>query len=152
MFHCNPWRGSYAFAGYSSRASRACNLDAPHTYESRRGRRGTMGVRRPLRYLSYHLDLDEEQRRQVAASFDRVKLERAQADVDHKRSRNKLADEIISDAVSVDQIRNILTERVEADAKMHTVVAKELFEIARVLDPEQRDEFAHLIRTGIVQL
>ena len=36
--------------------------------ETRRHRSGGFGVRRPLRYLSHHLDLDDVQRRKFAAS------------------------------------------------------------------------------------
>ena len=66
---------------------------AQREHRGRRGHRsGSFGVRRPLRYLSYQLDLDESQRRQVAAALDSVKIEREQMAVDEKKMVSELAD------------------------------------------------------------
>jgi hypothetical protein len=153
MFHCNYWsyRHAYAHASsgnrrpfYESRASR-------HSRTSQTGG-GGFGVRRPLRYLSYHLELDESQRRGVAASFERIKLEREQAELDHKKLDASLADQFARADVSVDDLRQALAPRAQTDANMQTVIAKELYEIAAILNADQREEFAHLLRTGVLKL
>ena len=46
---------------------------------------GPFGVRRPLRFLAYKLDLDEAQTAELAAILDDLKTERAQAAVDQRR-------------------------------------------------------------------
>lgn len=150
MFHRNQWPYRYAYAH-----SHSCGIHRleSRAHQSRGGRRhGGFGVRRPLRYLSYHLDLDESQRRQLAASFERIKLEREQAELDKKKSDASLADEFIRSEVSVEELRQALAPRAQIDANLQTVVAKELFEIATMLDAEQREEFAHLLRTGVLKL
>lgn len=146
MFHCYQWPRRYAYAH-----NRSSDTQHPY-YESRGTRHGGFGVRRPLRYLSYHLNLDEAQRRKLAASFERVKLEREQANLDRKRVDASLADEFVQTDVSVDDLRQALEPRLQTDANMQTVIAKELYEIAAVLDAEQREEFAHLLRTGVLKL
>ena len=145
MFNCDPWsrRLAYAHAYASHHHSR---------YESRRARHGGFGVRRPLRYLSYHLDLDDAQRRKVAASFERVKLEREQAKLDRSKCDANVADVFLEDDISVDGLQRALAQRTEIEGNMQAVIAKELYEIANVLDEEQRDEFAHLVRTGVLRL
>ncbi len=44
------------------------------------------GVRRPLRFLAYKLELDEQQVAELAKILDELKTERAQASVDDRRS------------------------------------------------------------------
>ena len=147
MFHCNPWSRRLAYAHAYARA----HPERP-IYESRGRRHGGFGVRRPLRYLSYHLDLDEAQRRKVAASFERVKIEREQAKLDRKKCDTHVADVFLADDVAVEDLQKALEPRGQIERNMQTVTAKELYEIAKVLDDEQRDEFAHLVRTGVLKL
>ncbi len=149
MFNCNHWSRRYAYAHTHSQFTNSKEIPA---YFSRRGRREGMGVRRPLRYLSYHLDLDDDQRRKVAACLDRIKLEREQAILDRKKADSALADEFTRADVSVDDLRKALTPRAEVEAYMQVTLAKELVEIAAILDAEQRQEFAHLLRNGILKL
>lgn len=147
MFHCSRWPQRYAYArGMSDRNYKET------FYETRRASHGGFGVRRPLRYLSYHLDLDEQQRRKVAACFERIKLEREQANLDRKKADGVLADGFLREDVSVDALRQALAPRTQVESNMQIVLAKELVEIASVLDPDQREEFAHLLRTGVLKL
>src|SRR5208283_2006281 len=59
---------------------------------------GSFGVRRPLRFLAYKLDLDEAQVTELAAILHDLKTERAQADVDHRRTTSALADAVASES------------------------------------------------------
>ena len=51
-----------------------------------------LGVRRPLRFLAWKLDLTAEQLESAARILERLKIERAQAAVDQRRSAADLAD------------------------------------------------------------
>src|SRR5438477_3399678 len=49
------------------------------------GEGGGFGVRRPLRFLAYKLELDDRQVPELARILDDLKTERAQAEVDRRR-------------------------------------------------------------------
>ena len=119
------------------------------THDRKSSRRsGNFGVRRPLRYLSYQLDLDESQRRAIAVVLDSLKTEREQAVLDEKKMTADLADLIARPDVSTESLEDTLSARVQSARQVQTHVARALQEIARVLDPDQREEFSYLIRTG----
>ena len=128
---------------------------AHREHRGRRGHRsGSFGVRRPLRYLSYQLDLDESQRRQVAAALDSVKIEREQMALDEKKMVSQLADLVhaggadAESKLSTDALKEALSPRVDSSERLQKRIAKALKQIVEVLDPDQRQEFAYLIRTG----
>src|SRR5215472_5125890 len=57
---------------------------------------GSFGVRRPLRFLAHKLDLDERQIGELARILDELKTERAQAEVDRRRTLSAFADALSS--------------------------------------------------------
>src|SRR5437868_3961093 len=59
---------------------------------------GSFGVRRPLRFLTHKLDLDDRQIAELARILDELKTERAQAEVDRRRSLTAFADALTGDA------------------------------------------------------
>ena len=133
--------------------------DTWYAHREHRGRRGhrsgSFGVRRPLRYLSYQLDLDESQRRQVAAALDSVKIEREQMALDEKKMVSELADLVDTSGtdeaeskLSTDALKDTLSARIRSSERLQKRIAKALKQIVEVLDPDQRQEFAYLIRTG----
>ena len=107
-----------------------------------------------MRYLSYQLDLDESQRRQVAAALDSVKIEREQMALDEKKMVSQLADLVhtggadAENKLSTDALKDALSPRVDSSERLQKRIAKALKQIVEVLDPDQRQEFAYLIRTG----
>ena len=105
-------------------------------------------MRRPLRYLSYQLDLDESQRRRIAAVLDRVKVEREQSALDDKKMVGDLADLIEKPELSLSSLEDALTARVRSTEQLSKTIARGLSDIVEVLDPDQREEFAYLVRTG----
>ncbi len=141
--NCNRWSRRYAYATAQS--------NQPF-FESRQYRRGTFGVRRPLRYLSYQLDLDEAQRRRIAAALDRLKMEREQGKLDKKKTVSDLADLVTRENVSVDELRKALAPRLESTENLQMAIARAVQEIVAVLDADQREEFAHLLRSGVLNL
>ena len=144
--HCNRWYRRYAYASAFSE-----HAEQPF-YESRNHRRGSFGVRRPLRYLSYQLDLDEQQRRRIAAVLDRLKMEREQGKLDEKKTVSELASLVTNESVSVDELRKTLEPRVKSTENLQIAIAKAVQEIVAVLDPDQREEFAYLLRSGVLNL
>jgi len=59
---------------------------------------GGFGVRRPLRFLAHKLDLDDRQAAELARTPDELKTERAQAEVDRRRTVSAFADARAGDA------------------------------------------------------
>src|SRR5712691_5167146 len=59
---------------------------------------GGFGVRRPLRFLAHKLDLDDRQVAELARVLDELKTERAQAEVDRRRTMAAFADALTGDA------------------------------------------------------
>lgn len=153
MFHhCNRWYPRYAYAheGYRSSLS-------PGRYESRRRRGGHnshsgFGVRRPLRYLSYQLDLDDAQVRHIAAVLDRLKTEREQAALDESRTVTDIAGLVTQADLSVDKLKEALAPRVASAERLQQAVAKAVQEIVAELDAEQREDFAYLLNSKALNL
>ena len=92
------WRPAYAAA--------SCGCGPRHTPEYETGWQapamsfawggfgegGPFGVKRPLRFLAYKLELDENQVAKLARLLDELKTERAQAAVDERRTLTAFAD------------------------------------------------------------
>jgi hypothetical protein len=55
---------------------------------------GAFGVRRPLRFLAFRLELDESQVAELAKILDELKTERAQAAVDDRRALTAFAEAV----------------------------------------------------------
>jgi hypothetical protein len=154
-----PLRYAYAYGhGESSERSRpdeAADIPwyANRSHHWKSGRHGgSFGVRRPLRYLSYQLDLDESQRRRVAVALDAVKTEREQAALDEKKMAAGLAELIARPDLTDEALTGVLSARVTSTEKVQASVAHAIREIVAVLDPDQREEFAYLLRTGAIQI
>lgn len=110
------------------------------------------GVRRPLRFLAHKLELDEKQMAELARVLNELKTERAQAEVDHRRTVAGFADAISAEAFDETQVGSVATERVKSAERLRDAVVKALARIHVLLSPEQRAKFAYLIRTGALSL
>ena len=113
---------------------------------------GNFGVRRPLRFLAYKLELDERQVAELAMVLDTVKTERAQAEVDQRRTTAAYADllsaEIFDDAAAT----KVTDERVHSAQRLQSAVQASLAKIHALLQPEQRRRLTYLLRTGALRL
>ena len=152
-----PYRYAYGVAYSSPRDSNDQDGETPTWYAHRehrhRGRRsGSFGVRRPLRYLSYQLDLDNSQRRKIAALLDSVKVEREQAALDEKKMVSDLADLVTGPEISSETLEAALSARVRSAERLQARTAEVLREIVAALDPDQTEEFAYLLRTGAFRI
>ncbi len=109
---------------------------------------GAFGVRRPLRFLAYKLELKREQVAELAKILDELKTERAQAAVDQRRTLAGLADAVEGDAFDDAKARAAADTRVRSSERLRDAVVKALGRIHAQLEPEQRKHLAYLIRTG----
>jgi Spy/CpxP family protein refolding chaperone len=110
------------------------------------------GVRRPLRFLAYKLELDEKQIELLARILDELKTERAQAAVDDRRSLSDFADGLSGDAFDAAKVGAGADRRVESSRRLRDAVLRALQQIHAILNPDQRGKLAYLIRTGVLQV
>jgi Spy/CpxP family protein refolding chaperone len=109
-----------------------------------------LGVRRPLRFLAWKLDLTADQLEGAARILERLKIERAQAAVDQRRSAADLADAIEHEAFDDAQADAATEKRVTAALAVQRAVAKALADLHGILEPDQRRRLAMLIRTRAI--
>ena len=110
---------------------------------------GAFGVRRPLRFLAYKLELDERQVAELARILDELKTERAQAEVDRRRTLSAFADAVARRALRRGEGQGRGRDlRVSSAERLRDAVTKALGRIHALLDKEQRERLAYLIRTG----
>ena len=113
---------------------------------------GGFGVRRPLRYLAYKLELDDAQVTEMARILDALKTERAQAEVDERRTVSAFADAVEAETFDEARAGEGVALRVESAERVRRAVVKALQQIHGVLSAEQRGRLAYLIRTGALTL
>jgi Spy/CpxP family protein refolding chaperone len=109
---------------------------------------GGFGIRRPLRFLAWKLELTEPQLARFAAVINELKTERAQAAVDDRRALTLLADAAAADAFDTAKAGEAAKLRVDGAQRLQQRVADALAQMHAVLEPEQRARLAYLLRTG----
>jgi Spy/CpxP family protein refolding chaperone len=112
----------------------------------------SFGVRRPLRFLAYKLELDDRQVAELAKILDELKTERAQAEVDRRRTLSAFADAVGGASFDEARANEAGALRVESATKLRDAVVKALARIHALLEDEQREQLAYLIRTGTLTL
>jgi Spy/CpxP family protein refolding chaperone len=109
-------------------------------------------VRRPLRFLAYKLELDEAQVEELASILNDLKTERAQGEVDHRRSTAAIAQAIAGETLDAAKLADATAERVKSAERLRDAVVKAIGRIHAMLTAEQRSRFAYLIRTGVLSI
>jgi len=137
------WRGE---SGWGS-TMRAAEEEGPGSFGA-----SAFGVRRPLRFLAYKLDLDETQVAELARILDELKTERAQAAVDHRRTVTAFADAVAGETFDDSRAGEGAKMRTQSAERLQDAVLKALKQIHKLLQPEQRARLAYLIRTGTLNL
>ena len=110
------------------------------------------GVRRPLLWLAFKLDLSDEQIEELARILDDLKTERAQAEVDRRRTVAAFADALVSEAFDATRAGEGGDLRVDSARRLRDAVLQGLSRLHAVLEPPQRSRLAYLIRTGALQI
>jgi len=113
---------------------------------------GAFGVRRPLRFLAYKLELDDRQVAELARVLDELKTERAQSEVDRRRTMSAFADAVGGETFDDAKAKDGADLRVASAERLREAVKKALGRIHALLDKDQRAQLAYLIRTGTLQL
>jgi Spy/CpxP family protein refolding chaperone len=113
---------------------------------------GAFGVRRPLRFLAYKLNLEEAQVAELARILDAIKTERAQAAVDLRRTLSSFAEAIEGDTFDEAKAHAGASLRMQSAERLKSAVVTALGGLHRLLDPEQRKQLAYLIRTGTLSI
>ncbi len=113
---------------------------------------GAFGVRRPLRLLAYKLGLSEAQVGEMARILNDLKTERAQAAVDERRSLTAFSDALVAEAFDEALAGQGAALRTKSGERLAESVVKALGRIHKLLDAEQRERLAYLIRTGTLLL
>lgn len=113
---------------------------------------GGMGVRRPLRFMAYKLDLNQQQVDQLAKILDDLKTERAQAAVEERRVLAHFADALGGDAFDAAKVKEAGKLRVESAEKLRAAVENALAQTHALLQPEQRQRLSYLLRTGVLTI
>jgi Spy/CpxP family protein refolding chaperone len=109
-------------------------------------------VRRPLRFLAYKLDLNEKQLAELARILNDLKTERAQGEVDHRRSLTAFADAVAGEVFDQAKASEAAKLRVSSAERLRDAVLSALQQIHAQLTLEQRAKLAYLIRTGTLTL
>jgi Spy/CpxP family protein refolding chaperone len=112
----------------------------------------SFGVRRPLRFMAYKLDLNDDQVRLLAGILNDLKTERAQAAVDNQRTLSGIAESLAGDAFDSGKAGEALKLRVLAAERLRDAVLKALERTHALLDPEQRQKLAYLLRSGVLTI
>ena len=113
---------------------------------------GPFGVRRPLRFLAWKLQLDDAQVEALATILNELKTERAQAAVDDRRTLTAFADAVAGETFDEARAGEAAGQRVNSAERLQATVAKALGRIHALLNAEQRARLAYLIRTGALVL
>lgn len=113
---------------------------------------GSFGVRRPLRFLAYKLQLQESQVAELAKILDAIKTERAQAAVDHRRTLSSFAEAIEGETFDAAKANTGAALRLQSAERLKAAVVTALGGLHGLLDAEQRARLAYLIRTGTLSI
>lgn len=113
---------------------------------------GAFGVRRPLRFLAYKLQLEEAQIAELARILDEIKTERAQAAVDHRRAISAFADSIEGDVFQEEKVKAGAATRLASAERLRDAVVRALARLHKLLNSDQRTRLAYLIRTGTLSI
>jgi len=109
---------------------------------------GGFGVRRPLRFLAHKLGLDDRQIAELARILDELKTERAQAEVDRRRTLSAFAEAVSGETFDAAKANEGGALRAKSAERVRDAVLKALGQIHALLNAEQRGQLAYLLRTG----
>ncbi len=113
---------------------------------------GGFGVRRPLRFLAFKLELDEAQVTALAEVLSELKTERAQSAVDLRRTTSSLAEAVAGESFDEAKAKAAADERTKSTERVQGAVVRALGRIHALLKPEQRVKLAYLLRTGALSI
>jgi len=144
-------RGAYAGCGPVVSGERRESYPAGEEFQAAFGG-GAFGVRRPLRFLAFRLQLDESQVSELAKILDELKTERAQAAVDDRRALTAYAEAVGAESFDEVKSKAAASLRVKSSESLQNSVSRAMGRIHAILNADQRAKLAHLIRTGALSV
>ena len=147
-------RGSYCGSDLSAFLAQGCRspAESAEAYRAEFSPGASFGVRRPLRFLAWKLELNEKQTTELAKVLADLKTERAQADVEGRRAASALADLASAPEFEVAKAKEAADLKVKSAERVSGALVAALARLHALLDPDQRERLAYLVRTGVVQL
>ena len=145
----NPYCGGLSAFLHQGGYSPAASADS---YRAEFSSGASFGVRRPLRFLAWKLELDEKQTAELAKILADLKTERAQAEVETRRAASAFADLASAAQFDVAKAKEAADLKVRSAEKVSAALVAALERLHALLEPDQRERLAYLVRTGIVQL
>ena len=158
MFHgmreeCGSHQGKHGFWGACGPGAWMHGHRGHHEVDDESGGLGAaFGVRRPLRFMAYKLELDDGQVQKLAMILNDLKTERAQAAVDGQRTISAFADALGAEAFDRARADEGLSLRVKSAERLKDAVLTALERTHAVLNPEQRQRLAYLLRSGVLTI
>ena len=150
FLHGPDWLEQYEHYQRSARRDRGERTGCFMPHHHHEADRSAFGVRRPLRFLAHKLDLDDRQIAALVRILDELKTERAQAEVDDRRSLAEFADAVAGDAFDAAKAASAGERRVQSAGRVRETLIRALQEIHALLTPEQRERLSYMLRTGIL--
>ena len=98
------------------------------------------------------LELDEGQIASFARILDELKTERAQGEVDRRRTTAAFADALAGDTFDTTKASEAGELRIRSAERLRDAVLRALSQIHGVLRSDQRQRLSYLIRTGTLVL
>jgi Spy/CpxP family protein refolding chaperone len=89
---------------------------------------------------------------ELARILNELKTERAQGEVDHRRTVTAFADAVAGDTFDAAKASEGAKLRVDSAQRLREAVLKGLQEIHGILRTDQRAKLAYLIRTGTLSI
>src|SRR5438034_11846491 len=118
--HCRPHRSHFSHHGF--RHEPGPSFAWAWSGEDMGSPPEGFGVRRPLRFLAYKLELDEKQVAELARILDDLKTERAQGEVDRRRSLSGFADAVAGPTFDATRAKESAALRVATAERLRDAV------------------------------
>ncbi len=102
--------------------------------------------------MAHKLELTDDQVEKLAVILNDLKTERAQAAVDYRRTVNAMAEALASPTFDEPKAKAAGEERVKSADHVRNAVQDALRRVHAILDDEQRQRLAYLMRTGALTI
>lgn len=102
--------------------------------------------------MAHKLELTDDQVEKLAVILNELKTERAQAAVDYRRTVNNFADALAAPTFDESKANAAGDERVKSAEHIRKAVQDALRKVHAMLDDEQRQRLAYLMRTGALSI
>lgn len=111
-----------------------------------------MSMRSTLKFMTHVLKLRDTQVTELAKLLGNLETERAQYEVDHRRSLGTFADALAGAEFDAAKAKQGVETRAQSGERVRKAILETLEKTHALLDAGQRAEIAHLLRTGALTI